>query len=1065
MIERVLSFSLKHRYLVVMVILLLSVLGLWSLQKLPIDAVPDITNNQIQINTTLSGLSPEDMEKQVTFPIENALAGIAGLESTRSLTRNGFSQVTVIFEDKVDIYFARNQVTERLSEIQEQLPAGATPRMGAISTGLGEVYMWAVKYQHPQGQGAKVHDGKAGWQIDGSYLTPEGEYLRSEVAQLAYLRTVQDWMIRPQLKNVAGVAGIDMIGGFEKQYHIQPDPLKLRTYGLSLSQLAEAVEKANQSRGAGVIEQQGEAYLVRIDGRLKTSAEIAATVVTTRQGIPVYVRDVATVTIGEELRTGSASENGHEVVVGTALMRIGENSRTVALAVDRKLIDVRRSLPPDIEVQTVLDRSKLVNATIETVVKNLSEGALLVVFVLFVLLGNIRAALITAAVIPLTVLLMSIGMVKAQISGNLMSLGALDFGLIVDGAVIIVENCLQRLANRQQHLGRILSLSERLSEVLHASREMIQPSVFGQAIIITVYLPILALEGVEGKMFHPMAATVMIALITALILSLTLVPALVAIFCKNTLKHESVLITRSKQGYAPLLDKALNMPKTVLALAVVAFGIALLVSTRLGQEFIPTLDEKDIAMQAIRIPSTGIQQSTRMQLAIEKRVSTLPEVAFIFSKTGTAEMAADPMPPSISDTFIMFKPRAQWPDPDLSKAELSERIEKQVSTLLGNNYEFTQPIQMRFNELLSGVRGDVAIKVFGDDFEALQQTANRIASTLKRVDGASEVKVEQVEGQALLDIAFNREQLARYGLPLSDVQDMVAAAIGGREAGQVFEGDRHFAIVVRLPEELRADLEKLRALPIPVLSGGDQAFVTLGELATLEIKTGLNQISRENGKRRIVIQSNVRNRDLGSFIADAQQAVTQEVKLPAGYWLGWGGQFENLQQAKERLSLVIPVCLALIFLLLFSALNSVRQAALVFSAIPLGLTGGILALWLRDMPFSITAAVGFIALSGVVVLNGLVMVSRINHLHDNGMALEMAIREGSLSRLRPVLMTALVASLGFLPMALATGTGAEVQKPLATVVIGGLITSTLLTLVLLPALYRLFERNKEENKD
>ncbi|PTQ87159.1 efflux RND transporter permease subunit [Agitococcus lubricus] len=1065
MIERVLSFSLKHRYLVVMVILLLSVLGLWSLQKLPIDAVPDITNNQIQINTTLSGLSPEDMEKQVTFPIENALAGIAGLESTRSLTRNGFSQVTVIFDDKVDIYFARNQVTERLSEIQEQLPAGATPRMGAISTGLGEVYMWAVKYQHPGGQGAKIKDGEAGWQSDGSYLTPEGESLRTEVAQLAYLRTVQDWMIRPQLKNVAGVAGVDVIGGFEKQYHIQPDPLKLRTYGLSLSQLAEAVEKANQSRGAGVIEQQGEAYLVRLDGRLKTSVEIAATVVATRQGIPVYVRDVATVTIGEELRTGSASENGHEVVVGTALMRIGENSRTVALAVDQKLIDVRRSLPPDIEAQSVLDRSKLVNATIETVVKNLSEGALLVVFVLFVLLGNIRAALITAIVIPLTVLLMSIGMFKAQISGNLMSLGALDFGLIVDGAVIIVENCLQRLAARQQHLGRSLTLSERLSEVLHASREMIQPSVFGQAIIITVYLPILALEGVEGKMFHPMAATVMIALVTALILSLTLVPALVAIFCKNTLEHESVLITRSRQGYAPLLDKALNSPKTVLTLAAVAFGVALLVFTRLGQEFIPTLDEKDIAMQAIRIPSTGIQQSTRMQLAIEKSISTLPEVAFIFSKTGTAEMAADPMPPSISDTFIMFKPRAQWPDPGLSKAELSERIEKHVSTLLGNNYEFTQPIQMRFNELLSGVRGDVAIKVFGDDFEALQQTANRIASTLKRVDGASEVKVEQVEGQALLDIAFNREQLARYGLPLSDVQDMVAAAIGGREAGQVFEGDRHFAIVVRLPEELRADLERLRALPIPVMSDGNQAFVTLGELATLEIKAGLNQISRENGKRRIVIQSNVRNRDLGSFIADAQQAVTQEVKLPAGYWLGWGGQFENLQQAKERLSMVIPLCLALIFLLLFSALNNVRQAVLVFSAIPLGLTGGILALWLRDMPFSITAAVGFIALSGVVVLNGLVMVSRINHLHESGMALQMAIREGSLSRLRPVLMTALVASLGFLPMALATGTGAEVQKPLATVVIGGLITSTLLTLVLLPALYRLFERDNEESQD
>ena len=1060
MLERLLGFSLKHRYLVVMLVALAAAWGIYSLQQLPIDAVPDITNNQVQINTELPGLSPEDMEKQVTFPIESALAGVPGLESTRSLTRNGFSQVTVIFRDDVDIYFARNQVTERLSEVKETLPTGAAPRMGAISTGLGEVYMWAVRFSHPGGKGATIQDGEPGWQSDGSYLTPEGELLRTEVAQLAYLRTVQDWIIRPQIKGLPGVAGVDAIGGFEKQYHVQPDPLKLRAYGLGINDLAEALERANQSRGAGFIEQRGEAYLVRADGRLKSVQDIASAVVVTRNGTPVYVRDIAQVDIGEELRTGSATENGHEVVVGTALMRIGENSRTVAIGVDEKMEEVRRSLPPGIEAQTVLNRSKLVNATVATVVKNLSEGAVLVVIVLFVLLGNIRAALITAAVIPLTVLLMSTGMVKAGISGNLMSLGALDFGLIVDGAVIIVENCLSRLALRQQHLGRPLELGERLSEVLHASREMVQPSVFGQAIIITVYLPILALEGVEGKMFHPMAATVIMALVAAFVLSLTLVPALVGIFFKGSVvEHDSRIISKSREIYAPLLRKALTRQGAVIGGAVGFFLLSLLIFTRLGQEFIPTLDEKDIAMHAMRIPSTGIKQSTEMQKRVEQAVSQLPEVSFVFGKTGTAEMAADPMPPSVSDTFIIFKPREEWPNPDLPKPELIEKIQRQAALVPGNNYEFTQPIQMRFNELLSGVRGDVAIKLFGDDFGALQTTANQLASALRGIDGASEVKVEQVEGQALLDIVFDRDALSRYGIPMATAQETVAAAIGGQEAGEIFEGDRRFSVVVRLPEVLRTDLDSVRALPIAL--PGEQGFVTLGAVAQLEIKEGLNQISREDGKRRVVVQANVRGRDLGSFVEEAQQQITTQVKLPAGYWLTWGGQYENLQQAKQRLLLVVPACFALIFLLLFSALGSARQAWIVFSAVPLGLTGGIIALWLRGMPFSITAAVGFIALSGVAVLNGLVMVSRINQLRDNGLPLEQAITEGSLSRLRPVLMTALVAALGFVPMALAMGTGSEVQKPLATVVIGGIITSTFLTLLVLPALYRRFAAPEE----
>ncbi len=859
---------------------------------------------------------------------------------------------------------------------------------------------------------------------------------------------------------------MDSIGGFDKQYHIQPDPLKLRAYGLSLSDVVEALDAANQSRGGGYIEQRGESYLVRVDGRLKTINDIANTVVTTRSNTPVYVRDIANVEIGEELRTGSASEDGQEVVIGTALMRIGENSRTVAIAVDNKLIEIRRSLPPGIEAQTVLNRSKLVDATVATVAKNLGEGALLVIVVLFLMLGNVRAALITALVIPLTVLLMSTGMVKLGISGNLMSLGALDFGLIVDGAIIIVENCLSRLSASQRRLGRQLSLEERLSGVLAATREMVRPTVFGQAIIITVYLPILALEGVEGKMFHPMAATVILALLAAFMLSLTLIPALIAIFFTGTIEEkESRILNKAHALYTPALAWTMKWPRKAIAIAMASFALGIVVFTQLGQEFVPTLDEKDIAMHALRIPSTGIKQSTQMQLQVENTVKQFKEVAFVFSKTGTAEMAADPMPPSASDTFIILKPREQWPDPSLTKPELIERIEQKVGQLPGNNYEFTQPIQMRFNELLSGVRADVAVKVFGDEFPQLLASANQIAQALRGIEGASEVKVEQVEGQALLDINFDRDALARFGLRMGDVQDMVAAAIGGKQAGEIFEGDRRFAVVVRLPEAVRTDLDQLRALPVAVsTAAAEKSFVTLGSIASLTLRDGLNQVSREDSKRRVVVAANVRDRDLSSFVEEAQQVIDKQVRLPAGSWLDWGGQFENLQAAKSRLLVVVPACFGLILILLFMALGSVRQALLVFTAVPLALSGGVLALWICGIAFSITAAIGFIALSGVAVLNGLVMVSRINQLRAEGMELTLAVEQGSLSRLRPVLMTAMVASLGFVPMALATGTGAEVQKPLAIVVIGGLITSTLLTLVVLPAIYRLIERLKEEKR-
>ena len=1068
MIERILEFSLRHRYLVALMAAAITAVGLYSLKSLPIDAVPDITNNQVQINTSAPALSPMEIEKQVTFPVETALAGIPGLESTRSISRNGFSQVTAIFNDDVDIYFARAQVSERLLNAKETLPAGAEPGMGAITTGLGEIYMWTVEYEHPRGKGAPVKQGTAGWQPDGSYLTPEKQTLKTDHELAAYLRTVQDWIISPQLKNVKGVAGVDAIGGYVKQYHVQPYPEKIIALGLSFTQVVEAIEKNNLSIGAGYVERNGEAYVVRSDGRIGTAEEIGNIIITVRHGAPIYLKDIANIVIGKELRTGSASENGEEVVVGTAMMLIGQNSRIVSEAVDVKIKEINTSLPSGIKAKTVLNRTKLVDATIHTVQKNLAEGALLVIVILFLLLGNFRAALITALVIPLSMLMTAMGMIKGGISGNLMSLGALDFGLIVDGAVIITENCLRRLAERQHHMGRLLTLKERLHEVMVASREMIQPSVFGQAIIIMVYIPLLSFTGVEGKMFEPMAVTVIIALIAAFILSLTFVPAMIAIFIKGKVEEkENRLVRGALRGYAPLLHTALRLPLLIAGIAAAAFVGSILLLNTLGQEFIPVLDEKDIAMHAMRIPSTSLTQSQDMQFQVEKAVTTVPEVAFAFSKTGTAEMAADPMPPSVSDTFIILKPREQWPNPSLPKAEVIEKINTAVTDVPGNNYEFLQPIQMRFNELIAGVRSDVAVKVYGDDFAVMEQVAAEISKSLEGVEGAADVKVEQTSGLPMLEIRLDKPAIARFGLNVSDVMEVVAIAIGGREAGLVFQGDRRFNIVVRLPDSLRSNFKALENLPI-MLPAGDAdtaerpSYVPLKQVATLDLIEGPNQISRENGKRRVVVQANVRGRDIGSFVADAQNRITEQVKMPAGYWLEWGGQFKNLQDAKARLSVVVPVCFAAIFLLLFTALGSVKQALLVFSGVPLALTGGVLALWLRDMPFSIPAAVGFIALSGVAVLNGLVMVTRINQLAQEGMESAQAAFDGAMSRLRPVLMTALVASLGFVPMAIATGAGAEVQKPLATVVIGGLITATALTLLVLPALYKFFNLGREQ---
>ncbi len=1062
MIERILTFAIQRRFLVVLLVAVAAAFGVQSLLRLPIDAVPDITNNQIQITTLAPALSPFEIEQQVTYPVETALAGIAGLESTRSISVNGLSQVTAIFGEKVDIYFARQQVSERLTEAKEQLPPGLAPTMGPISTGLGEVYMWTVEYA-PFEQ-AKAEAGKPGWQPDGSFLTPEGESLTSEVERATYLRTVQDWIVSPQMKGVKGVAGVDTIGGYVRQFHVMPDPARLIAFNLTFAELGRALERANQSLGAGQLERNGELFIVRSDGRIATPDQIAQVVVATREGVPVRLGDVAAIQPGQEVRTGSASENGREVVVGTALMLVGQNSRTVAAAVDARLVDIRRSLPAGIMAKTVLDRTDLVNATVKTVARNLTEGALLVIAVLFLLLGNIRAALITALVIPVTMLLTATGMLKAGVSANLMSLGALDFGLIVDGAVIIAENCLRRLGERQHHLGRVLSLRERLSEVTIAAKEMIQPSVYGQAIIIVVYLPLLTFTGVEGKMFEPMALTVIIALVAAFILSLTLVPALIAIFVSGKVEEkENIIIRRAGTAYRPLLDRALKAPLRLAALAALLFGGSLLLFSQMGQEFIPQLDEGDLALNAFRIPSTGLDQATGQQLEIEKTITAFPEVAFAFSKTGTAEIGTDVMPPGISHMFVMLKPRDQWPDPSLSKAELVKRLEKAVGALPGQVYEVSQPIQLRFNELLAGVRGDVAIKLFGDDFDTLLATANQISAVVQAVPGAADVRVEQVSGATYLNMEVDRAKAARYGLSVADVQEVLAMAVGGLEAGLLYQGDRRFDIVTRLPEALRNDPAALAALPIPLpaetVAGRGEASVRtvpLGEVASFSIAEGPNQISRENGKRRIVVQANVRGRDIGSFVTEAQARIATQVTVPAGYWINWGGQFENLIAARERLTLVVPACFALIFLLLYSALGSGRDAALVFSGVPLALTGGILALFLRGMPFSISAAVGMIALSGIAVLNGLVMLSYIRQLRIRGMALEQAVREGAQTRLRPVLMTALVASLGFVPMALSTSPGAEVQRPIATVVIGGLITATLLTLLVLPALYRRF---------
>ena len=1043
MLERIVALSIRYRWIVLALVLLSAAVGVWSFQRLPIDATPDITNVQVQINTEAPGFSPLESEQRITFPVETAIAGIPGLQYTRSISRYGLSQVTVVFKDGTDIYFARQLVNERLQGARSQLPEGLTPELGPIATGLGEIFMYTLEAR----PGSRKPDGSA--------YTPED------------LRTLQDWVIRPQLRNTPGVTEVNTIGGFERQYHVTPLPERLSAYGLTIGDVVAALGANNANVGAGYVERYGEQYLVRVPGQAAGLEDLRGVIVSNRGGVPIRVGDVADVGMGEELRTGAATENGREVVLGTVFMLVGENSRTVARAAAERLEEAAKALPPGVTANAVYDRTDLVDRAIATVEKNLLEGALLVIVVLFLLLGNFRAALITAAIIPLSMLLTITGMVQTRVSGNLMSLGALDFGLIVDGAVIIVENCLRRFGEAQHRLGRLLTREERFELTASATGEVIRPSLFGVLIITLVYVPIFALTGVEGKMFHPMAITVVIALTAAMVLSLTFVPAAVTLFVTGRVEEkESPVMRAARRVYQPALDAALRLRTAFVAGAVVLVVIAGFAASRMGSEFVPNLDEGDIALHALRIPGTSLTQAVQMQSALEARLKSFPEVERVFAKLGTAEVATDPMPPSVADTFVMLKDRKDWPDPRKPRAELLAELQAAVATIPGNNYEFTQPIQMRFNELLSGVRADVAVKVFGDDLDELLSIGETVGTVVEGIDGAQDVGVEQITGLPVLQITPDRAALARLGLNVEDVQDVVAASIGGAVAGQIFEGDRRFDVIVRLPEDIRRNVDEIGRLriPLPTAGEGPRGFVPLQDVAKIEVEIGPNQISRENGKRRVVVTANVRGRDLGSFITEVQQKVGAEVELPSGYWVSYGGTFEQLISAAKRLQLVVPAALLLIFGLLFALFRSVKDAAIVFSGVPLALTGGVAALLLRGLPLSISAGVGFIALSGVAVLNGVVMVSFIRNLLAEGRGLDEAIREGALTRLRPVLMTALVASLGFVPMAFNVGAGAEVQRPLATVVIGGIISSTLLTLLVLPALYRLVHGARERRR-
>ena len=1024
--DRLIQFSIYNAIWVMLFIVAWIGVGIYSYQKLPIDAVPDITNTQVQINTQANGFTALEIEQRITYPIENAMSGMPNMEQTRSISRYGLSQVTIIFEDGTDIYWARQLINQRLQEAMGEMPEKIQPTMSPISTGLGEIYQWIIKAE----ANAKKPDGSAYSAMD--------------------LREIQDWIVRPQLQRVKGVAEINSIGGFNKTYVVAPDLNRLQQLQIPLTDLQTALTENNENRGAGYIEKNGQQLTVRVPGTLNTIEDIQNISLANKNGYPIRVADVAQVSIGHDLRTGAATYNGEETVLGIAMMMMGENSRTVAQAIDEKVQSIQQSLPQGVVIETVYDRTHLVDRAIQTVQKNLIEGAILVIIILFVFLGNLRAALITACIIPLSMLFTFMGMAEQKISANLMSLGALDFGIIIDGAVVIVENCIRRLAEAQKIKGRLLNRSERLEEVFLAAKQARRPLIFGQLIILVVYLPIFTLSGVEAKLFHPMAMTVVLALIGAMILSVTFVPAAVALFVTGEVKEtESRWMRWLKTQYELLLDQAYELRLFVTIMALCILMLSGVLATQIGSEFAPQLSEGDFAVQQMRSPSTGLEQTLRMQENTEKLLlKAFPEIKAIFARTGTAEIATDVMPPNISDAVVLLKPKDEWPNPKQTIDELRQRMMTVLATLSGNNSEFSQPIELRFNELISGVRSDVGVKLFGDDLDILNDEAIKIAEKIKSISGATAVNVEQTSGLPLLNVEIDKSKAAQYGLSVKAIQDLVATSVGGQNVGTILQGDKRFDFVIRLDDSQRSP-EQLAVLPVQLPNGG---LIQLQDVARVENILGINQVSRENGKRRVVITANVEGRDLGSFVTELQSTLSKQ-EFPSGYWIDYGGQFQNLMSAKARMQLVVPLALLAIFILLMAVFHNIKESLLVFSGVPFALSGGLIALWLRDIPLSMSAGVGFIALSGVAVLNGLVMLTFIKELRLQ-YDLYYATWQGAILRLRPVLMTACVASLGFVPMAFATGTGAEVQRPLATVVIGGIISSTLLTLVLLPVLYR-----------
>ncbi|MFH1496392.1 MAG: CusA/CzcA family heavy metal efflux RND transporter [Verrucomicrobiota bacterium] len=1040
MIDKILEFALRQRIIVLLGALALLGIGLWSAFRLPIDAVPDITNVQVQINTSVPALAPEEIEKLITYPIEVEMGGIERLEEVRSISKFGLSQVTLIFEEGTDLYRARQLAGERLQAVLEELPPGVTPKLAPITTGLGEIYHYAVRY---------AKDAK--------------EAPADPIDRLRELKLVQDYLVKPALRTVPGVTEVNTSGGYDKQIVITPDPAKLTNLGITINEIADVIAENVSNAGGSVVEKGGESVTVRSVARVQTTEDIANLPLKFAGRVAALrVRDVATVGIGSGVRTGSATHDGEEAVLGSALMLIGQNSRIVSARVDEKIVELRGKLPPGVQIETVYDRTNLVNATIGTVEKNLFEGAVLVIAVLIALLGNWRAALIVASAIPLSMLFAMTGMVRYGVPGNLMSLGAVDFGLIVDGAVVIAENIVRMLAHRQHHLGRLLTKEERLHTILTASKQVGTPTVFGVAIITIVYLPLFTLSGVEGKMFTPMAFTVVFALVGALILALTLVPVLASYFMtKKVSEEDNFAIRFAKRLYLPALNFSLRMRWLMSGIAVAIFALSLAVFGKLGAEFIPQLDEGDLAAQMIRTTSIGLAPSLELQTAAEKlMLDKFPEVTHTFARVGTSEVATDPMGVNVGDSYILLKPKDQWRKIDgrtIDKDELTNLMSKELTTHFpGQSYLFSQPIELRFNELLSGSRADIAIKVFGDDYETLEKVAGEVREIVEKIPGAADVEFDAAGKAPVLQVVLNREAMTRYNVHAEEVNKVIETAFAGVEGGVIVDGNRRFPIITRLPESARQDFAGVARLPVRTTDGG---IITLGQVADVSMTESVNTISREAFQRRMAIQVNLRGRDVQSFVLEAQEKIAAGVKMPAGYFVEYGGAFKNLQAASKRLAIVVPTALAMIFLLIFMAFGSVRQALIVYTGIPLAVTGGIFALWARDLPFSISAGVGFIALSGVAVLNGVMMISFINQLREEGKTVRDAVIEGALTRLRPVLMTALVASLGFVPMALANGAGAEVQRPLATVVIGGIITATFLTLLLLPTLYAWVEKD------